>query len=114
MELRFGTAARDVKRKGYFVSAGGAAPIHPNDLPMYTKFDWMHEGKFATIDVNWFNPSSMPLLGNPMRDARSLYLEAKKGRHLDGRRQPVFLHDRHHGKDQRHLRLGDALRHAQA
>ena len=32
---------------------------------MYTKFDWMHEGKFQTIDVNWFNASSVPLLGIP-------------------------------------------------
>ena len=50
MELTFRNAGNaDVERKGYFVSAGGAAPIHPNDWPMYTKFDWMHEGKF-TID----------------------------------------------------------------
>jgi YidC/Oxa1 family membrane protein insertase len=45
---------------------------------MYTKFDWMHEGKFQTIDVNWFNASSVPLLGIPIRDARNLYLESKK------------------------------------
>ena len=79
MELTFHNAgSADVERKGYFVSAGGAAPIHPNDLPMYTKFDWMHEGKFATIDVNWFNASSVPLLGIPIRDARKLYEESKK------------------------------------
>jgi YidC/Oxa1 family membrane protein insertase len=79
MELTFHNAgSADVERKGYFVSAGGAAPIHPNDLPMYTKFDWMHEGKFATIDVNWFNASSVPLLGIPIRDARKLYEETKK------------------------------------
>jgi YidC/Oxa1 family membrane protein insertase len=79
MELTFRNAgATDVERKGYFVFAGGAAPIHHNDLPIYTKFDWMHEGKFATIDVNWFDPSSVPLLGIPIRDARSLYLETKK------------------------------------
>jgi YidC/Oxa1 family membrane protein insertase len=79
MELTFHNAGNaDVDRKGYFVSAGGAAPIHHNDLPMYTKFDWMHEGKFQTIDVNWFNASSVPLLGIPLRDARNLYLEPKK------------------------------------
>ena len=115
MELAFRNAGNaDVERKGYFVFAGGAAPIHHNDLPMYTKFDWMHEGKFETIDVNWFDPSSIPLLGIPIRDARSLYLESKEGRHLDRRRQPVFLHDRDHGKDQGDLRLGDAVRHPQA
>ncbi len=79
MDLNFRNAGNaDVERKGYFVFAGGAAPIHHNDLPMYTKFDWTHEGKFETIDVNWFDPSSVPLLGIPIRDARSLYLEAKK------------------------------------
>jgi YidC/Oxa1 family membrane protein insertase len=79
MELAFRNAgSADVERKGYFVFAGGAAPIHHNDLPIYTKFDWMHEGKFTTIDVNWFDPSSIPLLGIPIRDARSLYLEDKK------------------------------------
>jgi YidC/Oxa1 family membrane protein insertase len=79
MDLTFRNAGpADVERKGYFVFAGGAAPIHHNDLPIYTKFDWMHEGKFATIDVNWFVPSSIPLLGIPIRDARSLYLESKK------------------------------------
>jgi hypothetical protein len=36
MELTFHNAGNaDVDRKGYFVSAGGAAPIHHNDLPMY-------------------------------------------------------------------------------
>jgi YidC/Oxa1 family membrane protein insertase len=79
MELAFRNAGNtDVERKGYFVSAGGAAPIHPNDWPIYTKFDWMHEGKFTTIDVNWFDPSSVPLLGIQIREARNLYLEAKK------------------------------------
>ena len=79
MELAFrNVGSTDLERKGYFVFAGGAAPIHHNDLPMYTKFDWMHEGKFETIDVNWFDPSSIPLLGIPIRDARSLYLEPKK------------------------------------
>jgi YidC/Oxa1 family membrane protein insertase len=79
MELAFRNAGNtDVERKGYFVSAGGAAPIHPNDWPIYTKFDWMHEGKFTTIDVNWFDPNSVPLLGIQIREARNLYLEAKK------------------------------------
>ena len=79
MELAFrNTGNADLERKGYFVSAGGAAPIHPDDWPMYTKFDWMHEGKFTSIDVNWFDASSVPLLGIQMREARNLYLETRK------------------------------------
>ncbi len=79
MDLTFRNAgSADIMRKGYFVSAGGAAPIHPNDWPMYTKFDWMHGSKFASIDVNWFDPSSVPLLGIQMREARALFEESKK------------------------------------
>jgi YidC/Oxa1 family membrane protein insertase len=79
MDLTFRNAsAEDITRTGYFVSTGGAAPIHPNDWPMYTKFDWMHGGKFTSIDVNWFEPSTIPLLGIQTREARNLYLETKK------------------------------------
>lgn len=61
----------------FFVATGGAAPIHIHDLPMYTRFDWGHEGKMSNIDVNWFNAGSVPLLGIPLHDARPLYLETK-------------------------------------
>jgi len=79
LELAFRNTGRgQVSRQGYFVSTGGAAPIHPKDLPMYTKFDWMHgDGDFEKIDVNWFNASSVPLLGIPIREARALYDEQK-------------------------------------
>ena len=79
MDLSFrNTGSSDLERKGYFVSTGGAAPIHPNDWPMYTKFDWNHEGKFESIDVNWFNASTIPLLGIRTREARNLYQEERK------------------------------------
>ncbi|MEI6279660.1 MAG: membrane protein insertase YidC [Verrucomicrobiae bacterium] len=61
----------------FFVGTGGAAPIHPTDLPMYTRFDWSNAGKMTTIDVNWFSPSSVPLVGIPIRGERPLYLESK-------------------------------------
>jgi YidC/Oxa1 family membrane protein insertase len=61
----------------FFISAGGAAPIHIHDLPMYTRFDWGHETKMSSIDVNWFSASSVPLLGIPIHDERPLYLEIK-------------------------------------
>ncbi len=79
MELEFRNIGKEqVTRPGYFVSTGGAAPIHAKDLPMYTKFNWMHgDGDFEKIDVNWFNASSVPLLGIPIREARSIYEESK-------------------------------------
>jgi YidC/Oxa1 family membrane protein insertase len=74
MELTFKNAGNAaIQRPGYFVSAGGAAPIHKHDLPMYTKFDWMPGGKFESIDVNWFNAGGIPFLGIQWQDAQSLY-----------------------------------------
>ena len=79
MELEFRNAgAAEVSRAGYFVSTGGAAPIHSQDLPIYTRFDWLHDAaKFTGIDVNWFNASAVPLLGIPLSAAKSLYQESK-------------------------------------
>ncbi len=77
MELEFrNTGTAEISRPGYFVSAGGAVPIHSADMPIYTRFDWMHgAAKYSGIDVNWFNASSVPLLGIPLRAAQSLYQE---------------------------------------
>ena len=61
----------------FFISAGGAAPIHIHDLPMYTRFDWGHETKMSNIDVNWFSASSVPLIGIPIHGERPLYLETE-------------------------------------
>ena len=63
---------------GISFSRVGRPRFTPTTCRSIPKFDWMHEGKFQTIDVNWFNPSSVPLLGIPIRDARNLYLESKK------------------------------------
>jgi YidC/Oxa1 family membrane protein insertase len=71
------TGSAPVTVPDYFVSVGGAAPIHSRDLPMYTRFDWGHEGKMSNIDVNWFSASSVPILGIPLHDERPLYLESK-------------------------------------
>jgi len=68
---------KPISRAAYFVSTGGAAPIHPKDLPMYTKFKWMHDGKASGIDVNWFNASGLPLLGIQWSGPKSLFFEMK-------------------------------------
>ncbi len=70
-----GTTA--IKVPDFFISAGGAAPIHIHDLPMYTRLDWGHEAKMSSIDVNWFSASSVPLLGIPIHGERPLYFESK-------------------------------------
>ncbi len=52
-----GTAAQDVP--GFFVNTGAAQPMHANDRSTYTSFGWEHEGKYQSIPVDWFNPSSL-------------------------------------------------------
>ncbi len=78
MDLEFrNTGSIEAIRPPYFVSTGGAAPIHRNDYPMYTRFDWMHDGKMSNIDVNWFNASTVPLIGIQWSPARAIYQEVK-------------------------------------
>ncbi len=78
LEIAFrNPGSSDLQVPAFFVSTGGSAPIHQSDLPMYTRFDWSHGGKMETIDVNWFSPSSVPLLGIPLRGERPLYLESR-------------------------------------
>lgn len=62
-----------VDHPGFFVSTGGAAPIHYKDMPIYTGFDWYREGKATFVDVNWFDAGSIPLTGIQTRPAREIY-----------------------------------------
>ncbi len=64
---------------GYFVAAGGEAPVHTHDLPTYTCFDWYRDGKMTSIDVNWFEAGKIPLVGIQTRPARDLYSENGNG-----------------------------------
>jgi YidC/Oxa1 family membrane protein insertase len=78
LEVTFSNpGATAIQVPDFFISAGGAAPIHIHDLPMYTRFDWGHETKMSNIDVNWFSASSVPLIGIPIHGERPLYLENK-------------------------------------
>ena len=61
------------QRAGFYVSAGAAAPIHFSDMPLYTGIDWYREGKATFADVNWFNASSLPLVGIQLRAAQPVY-----------------------------------------
>jgi len=59
----------------FYVSTGASAPVHEQDLPTYTQFYWLKDGKPQKIDVNWFNESKIPLVGYQIRDARTTYQE---------------------------------------
>jgi YidC/Oxa1 family membrane protein insertase len=78
MEVSFkNPGAVELAVPDFFVSTGGAAPIHASDLPIYTRFDWSHGGSVSMIDVNWFPASTLPIIGIQTRGERSLYLERK-------------------------------------
>ncbi len=70
------TGTAPVQRDGYFLSTGGAEPIHVKDLPTYTRFDWSKDGEMEDIDVNWFGGSSIPVVGISLRDSANLYAES--------------------------------------
>jgi YidC/Oxa1 family membrane protein insertase len=65
--------ANALQRTGFFVSTGGAAPVHSTDMTLYTGFDWYRDGKATFTDVNWFNESSIPLTGIELRAAQNFY-----------------------------------------
>ncbi|MBJ7259115.1 MAG: membrane protein insertase YidC, partial [Chthoniobacterales bacterium] len=67
--------AAPVQRPGFFVSMGGASPVHYGDMSLYTGFDWYRDGKATFTDVNWFNASSIPLTGIQLSAAKEFYEE---------------------------------------
>ena len=74
MELQFSNSGGSVwKSGGVNISTGGSAPVHYRDMTLYTGFDWYRDGKAVFADVNWFNASSIPLVGIQLRPAQSLY-----------------------------------------
>ncbi|MFV0336638.1 MAG: membrane protein insertase YidC [Chthoniobacterales bacterium] len=72
------TSAAPLQRLGYFIATGMGAPVHRDDQPRYTRFDWYREGKMKSIDPNWFSASRIPILGIETRGDRPLYAEASE------------------------------------
>jgi YidC/Oxa1 family membrane protein insertase len=62
-----------LQRTGFYISTGGAAPVHSTDMTLYTGFDWYRDGSATFTDVNWFNESSIPLTGIELRAAQNFY-----------------------------------------
>lgn len=76
LEVSFFNGGRTpVGRPGFYISTGGAAPNHSSDLAIYTGIDWYREGRTTVADVNWFNASSIPLVGIQIRPEREIYEE---------------------------------------
>lgn len=66
--------AQPYNNGGYFVTLGSTRPIHPTDLPSYTRLAWFAGGAKG-IDVTWFPEQNYPLVGVQKRAAQSSYRE---------------------------------------
>ena len=76
LEITFtNTGSQPYRDDGFYVHLGSAAPIHAADQTTYTGFDWHHDGKTTFKDVNYFDGSTVPLLGTVWTPAKSIYAE---------------------------------------
>ena len=64
-----------LEHPGYYLFVGAAAPIHSTDLPIYIGFDWFNGKTNSFITPNWFNASSVPLVGIETSPGKSVYAE---------------------------------------
>jgi YidC/Oxa1 family membrane protein insertase len=60
---------------GYFVSVGSTRPLHPKDMPSYTRLAWCVDGKPKATDVTWFAAQNYPLVGVQKRAAQPIFQE---------------------------------------
>jgi len=58
---------------GYYLYLGSAAPVHQNDLPTYTAFDWNVGANSSHKDVTWFGEAHFLVF--PIHPERSIYTE---------------------------------------
>jgi YidC/Oxa1 family membrane protein insertase len=80
LDLSFkNTGTTPLSLPGYFIAAGGEAPVHTKDLPTYTCFNWLRDDKMTSIDVNWFEAGKIPLVGIQTHSARDLYSQPESG-----------------------------------
>ncbi|MFL6590082.1 MAG: membrane protein insertase YidC [Chthoniobacterales bacterium] len=66
--------AQPYNNPGYFVTLGSTHPIHPKDMPAYTRLAW-YANKAGSVDVNWFAAQNYPLVGVQKRAAQAFYRE---------------------------------------
>jgi YidC/Oxa1 family membrane protein insertase len=66
--------AQPYNNAGYFVTLGSARPIHPKDMPSYTRLAW-YANKANGTDVTWFAAQNYLLIGVQKRAAQPFYRE---------------------------------------
>jgi YidC/Oxa1 family membrane protein insertase len=91
MDLDFrNDGAQAYKSAGYFITLGSTRPIHPKDMPSYTRLAWCVEGKANGIDVSWFAAQNYPLVGVQKRAAQPFYREKVNGAEWAGMTNQFF------------------------
>lgn len=80
MEVDFrNDGAQPYSNAGYFVSLGSTRPLHPRDMPAYTRLVWSIDGKVKATDVSWFAAQNYPLVGVEKRAAQPTFQEKVNG-----------------------------------
>jgi YidC/Oxa1 family membrane protein insertase len=80
MEVEFrNDGAEPYSNPGYFISLGSTRPLHPKDMPSYTRLVWCIEGKPKATDVSWFAAQNYPLVGVEKRAAQPTFQEKVNG-----------------------------------
>jgi YidC/Oxa1 family membrane protein insertase len=64
---------------GYFISLGSTRPLHPSDMPSYTRLVWCIDGKPKATDVSWFAAQNYPLVGVQKHAAQPTFQEKVNG-----------------------------------
>ena len=82
--------AQAYKSAGYFITLGSTRPIHPKDMPSYTRLAWCVDGKASGIDVSWFAAQNYPLVGVQKRAAQPFYREKINGAEWAGMTNQFF------------------------
>src|SRR5256714_788125 len=67
--------AQPYNNAGYFITLGSTRPIHPKDMPAYTRLAWYANGKAGSTDVSWFAAQNYPIVGVQKRAAQAFYRE---------------------------------------
>lgn len=63
----------------YFISLGSTEPLHPSDLPVYTRLVWCIDGAAKGTDVTWFAPQNYPIVGVQKRAAQTTFQQKVNG-----------------------------------
>lgn len=71
--------AQPYANPGYFISLGSTRPLHPRDIPAYTRLVWCIEGKVQATDVSWFAAQNYPLVGVEKRAAQPTFQQKVNG-----------------------------------